>query len=144
MRICKICESIGVFTFHKVGQLCVFVCVGMEDISSGFVLPESADGWRWFVVGTSPAYSTHPDCLHFHLSLTVKHSTSVPLPRRGQQGGQRRYVGTSVCKNKHHGVRNVRISKSHGMIILWYQVHGMIVIIMSCLWQRRKLNNEKS
>lgn len=71
----------------------VCVCVGMEDISSGFVLPESVDGGGRFVVGTSPAYSTHPDRLHFHLSVPVQHSASVPLPSRGEQRRQRRYVG---------------------------------------------------
>lgn len=73
-------------------SLCVsvFVCVGMEDIASGVVLPQLADGGGRVVVGTSPAYSTDPDCLHFHLSLAFQHSTSVPLPSGRMQGGQRR------------------------------------------------------
>lgn len=63
----------------------------MEDVTSGLLLPQSADGGGRVVVGTTPAYSTDPDCLHFHLSLTVQHSTSVPLPSRRKQGGQRGY-----------------------------------------------------
>lgn len=81
--------------------LVLCVCVGMEDISSGVVLLDSTDDRSWFVVGTSPAYSTHPDCLHFHLSLPVQHSSSVSLPSRGKQRGQRRYVGTSVHVHQH-------------------------------------------
>lgn len=80
---------------------CVSVCVGMEDISPGVVLPESADGGGRSVVGTSPAYSTHTDCLHFHVSVPVQHPTRVPLPGRGEQRGQRRYVCMSGHVKEH-------------------------------------------
>lgn len=76
-------------------QTCVFVCKGMEDFSSGVLLAESADDRSRFAVGTSPAYSTHPDCLHLHLFVPVQHSTGVPLPARRKQRRQGRYMGQS-------------------------------------------------
>lgn len=89
------------------------VCVGVEDISPGLVLPESADGGGWFVVGTSPAYTTHTDCLHFHLSVPVEHSTGVPLFGRREQRGERRYVGTSVPRNEHRYASQCQLSQGH-------------------------------
>lgn len=65
------------------------VFVGVEDVPPGVVLPQPVDGRSRAAVGTSPAYSTDPDSLHFHLSLPFQHSTRVPLPSRGRQGGQR-------------------------------------------------------
>lgn len=68
----------------------------MEDISPGVMLPESADGGGRLVVGSDPTYPTHPDGLHFHLPVPVQYTTSVPLPSRGKQRRQRRYVGVSA------------------------------------------------
>lgn len=75
----------------------------MEDVNPGVVLPESADGCSWSVVGVGPAYSTQSDRLHFHLSLPVQYSTGFPLPTGGKQRGQRRYVGAPVYINEHAG-----------------------------------------
>lgn len=68
----------------------------MEDVGPGLVLPQSADGCGWFVVGSDPAHSAHTDRLHFHLSLPVQHSTGVPLSGGGEQRGKRRYVAVSA------------------------------------------------
>lgn len=68
------------------------VCSGVEDVSSGVVLPESADGWSWFAVGTVSAHSAHPDGFYLHLSVAVQHPAGVPLSSRRRQGGQGRYL----------------------------------------------------
>ena len=90
------------------------MCVGVEDISTGLVLPESADGGGWFVVGTSPAYTTHTDCLHFYMPVPVEHSTGVPLFGRRQQRGERRYVGLRLCLEMNvdmrHSVNLVKVT----------------------------------
>lgn len=68
------------------------VCAGVEDVGSGVVLLESADGWSWFAVGAVSAHSAHSDCFYLHLSVSVQHSAGVPLSSRRRQGGQRRYM----------------------------------------------------
>lgn len=67
------------------------VCSGMENLGSGVVLPESADGGGRLVMGPASSYSTHSDGLRFHLSVPVQHSTRVALPGRRKQGGKGRY-----------------------------------------------------
>lgn len=66
------------------------VCAGMEDVGPGLMLPQSADGRRWLVVGSDPAHSAHADRLYFRMSLPVQHSTGVPLSGRGEQRRQGR------------------------------------------------------
>lgn len=80
----------------------------MEDLSSGDVLPESADGGGRVAVGTASSYSTHSDGLHFHLSVPVQHSTRVPLPGRRKQSGKGRYkdVFQSFELAKSHHIAN--------------------------------------
>lgn len=72
------------------------MCTGVEDLSSGVMLPEPDDGWGWFVVGSVSSYPTHPDGLHFHLPVPVQHSSGVPLLSRRQQGGKGRYAAIFV------------------------------------------------
>lgn len=81
--------------------VCVFLSVGMEDISPGLVLPESTDDRGRVVVGTCPVDPTHTDCLHLDLSVPVQHSVSVPLPSRGEQRRQRGHVSISVIITEH-------------------------------------------
>lgn len=83
-------DSLTCFYERSTEHVCV--CVGMEDVGPGLVLPQSADGRGRFAVGSDPAHSAHTDRLHFRLSLPVQHSTGVPLSGGGDQRGQRRYV----------------------------------------------------
>jgi len=71
----------------------------MEDVSSGVVLSESADDRGRFAVGTVITYSAFSDCFHFHLSVPVQHSTSVPFPSWRKQVGQGRYADVRFAKD---------------------------------------------
>lgn len=70
--------------------------VGLEDLSTGILLPESADGGDWFDMGTSVAYSANTDSLCFHLPVAVQHSAGVPFLGRRKQRRQRRYGHVGV------------------------------------------------
>lgn len=66
-------------------NLCSFQ--GMEDILTRTLLHDTTDDCLWLMVGTPSADQTHPECLHFHLFVLVKHTPGVQVPH-GQCPGR--------------------------------------------------------